>query len=75
MTSESDNKKSNANPNPNQGEGNREAARDYNERQKKFIESGKVDDAAKKAKKAVESAEKQDLKDAENKGKRPAAGR
>ena len=31
------------------GEGNYKASRDYNERTKKFVESGKVDEAAQKA--------------------------
>jgi hypothetical protein len=34
----------------NQGEGNREAAREYNKDTREFIESGKVDEAAKRAK-------------------------
>ncbi len=67
----SDSKKSN----PNQGEGNREAAKDYNERQREFIKSGKVKDAAQKAKAAVDNDKNKDLKKAENKGKRPAGGR
>ena len=33
----------------NQGEGDREAARRYNEDQRGFVESGKVDEAARKA--------------------------
>ncbi len=33
----------------NQGEGNREAAREYNEETREFVESGKVDEAAEKA--------------------------
>ena len=62
-------------PNINQGEGNREAAKEYNERQKEFIKSGKVKEAAQKAKAAVNSDKNKDLKKAENKGKRPAGGR
>ena len=34
----------------NQGEGNRDAARHYNEATEKFVKSGKVDEAARKAK-------------------------
>jgi hypothetical protein len=46
------------------GEGNYEATRDYNSRTKKFIESGRVDAAAKAA--APRSpAEAQDMKHAE----------
>ena len=33
-----------------QGEGNYNSARDYNEAQRKFVKSGKVDAAARKAK-------------------------
>ena len=33
-----------------QGEGNREAAKEYNEATHKFVESGKVDEAAERAK-------------------------
>jgi hypothetical protein len=33
----------------NQGEGDREAARRYNEDQQQFVQSGKVDEAARKA--------------------------
>ncbi len=45
----------------NQGEGDRESAKRYNEDTQKFVESGKVDEAAKKAgqgdKKEMERAE------------------
>lgn len=34
----------------NQGEGNREAARHYNEESKKFVQSGRVEEAAREAK-------------------------
>jgi len=53
----------------NQGEGNREAAREYNEQQHQYVKRGNVKEDAHKAKKAVESAEKQDLKKAEEDGK------
>jgi hypothetical protein len=44
------------------GEGNYEASRDYNERTKRFIESGKVEEAAQDAAphNAEEAAEMQD---------------
>lgn len=32
-----------------QGEGNKEAAREYNEKTREFVESGKVEEAAEKA--------------------------
>lgn len=49
----------------NQGEGDRESARHYNENTKKFVESGKVDEAARKAGKG----DKQELERAEQAGK------
>jgi hypothetical protein len=58
----------------NQGEGNRTAAREYNEAQKKFAESGKVDAAAMDAAKAVQGKEAEDLKRAEQEGKRHSHG-
>lgn len=53
----------------NQGEGNREAARVYDEEQKKFVEAGKVDKAAEEAKAAVEGGEGDELRKAEEEGK------
>lgn len=54
----------------NQGEGNREAAREYNEAQQRFVEQGKVDEAARKAKKDLEAdVEKDELGRAEKEGK------
>jgi hypothetical protein len=58
----------------NQGEGNRTAAREYNEAQKKFAESGKVDAAAKDAAKAVEGKEAEDLKRADQAATRHSQG-
>ncbi len=52
----------------NQGEGNREAAKAYNEDTKKFVEAGKVDESAAKAKAAVEGEEKTELDEAEKAG-------
>ena len=47
------------------GEGNYKASRDYNERTKRFIDSGKVDDAAQDAapQSPEEAAEMQDAED------------
>lgn len=46
----------------NQGEGDRESAKRYNEKTKKFVESGKVEEAARNAgkgdKQAMERAER-----------------
>ncbi len=56
----------------NEGEGNRTAAREYNKKQQEFIESGKVPDAADKAKRAVEGDEAERLKRAEEAGRSKA---
>lgn len=53
----------------NQGEGNREAARSYNEQTKEFAASGEVEEAAKKAKEALEGPEGEELRAAEAEGK------
>ena len=57
----------------NEGEGNRTAARRYNSDQKRFVRSGKVEEKAKEAERAVEGKEGQSLRDAELVGKRHAA--
>ncbi|MBX3501853.1 MAG: hypothetical protein KF889_20615 [Alphaproteobacteria bacterium] len=54
--------------NRNEGEGSRSAARAYNAGLKEHIDSGKVKPAAEKAKKAVESPENAELRDAEKTG-------
>ncbi|WP_418315999.1 hypothetical protein [Piscinibacter sakaiensis] len=57
----------------NQGEGNVEAARRYDQSQQQFVQSGKVDEAAKKA--APESEQqKRELEQAEEKGRSHAKG-
>lgn len=53
----------------NEGEGNRSADRDYRKDTRDFIESGKVDKAAEKAKAAVEGDEADSLKKAEKIGR------
>jgi hypothetical protein len=58
----------------NEGEGNRTAARQYNQAQHEFARSGKVDDKAQEARKAVDGVEGDDLRDAELIGKRHVAG-
>ena len=55
------------------GEGNYKASRDYNDATKKFVESGKVDEAAQKAKPKNEQ-EARDMKQAEEIGKSHAKG-
>ena len=58
--------------NKNQGEGNRTAAREYNKDTADFIDSGKVDESAKKARKAIDGKEGEALKRAEKDGMKPA---
>ena len=50
------------------GEGNYKASREYNDATKKFVDSGKVDDAAQKAKPKNEQ-EAKELRQAEEAGK------
>lgn len=61
-------------PSRNEGEGNRTAARQYNEAQRRFVQSGGVEDKAREAEKATESREKQELDRAEAIGKRHSHG-
>jgi hypothetical protein len=57
-----------------QGEGNYDAAREYNERTRRFVESGRVGEAAQEAEpRSPEEAE--ELKEAEEAGKRRAKDR
>jgi len=57
----------------NEGEGNRTAAREYNKAQHDFARSGKVEQKAQEARKAVDGAEAGELRDAELVGKRHVA--
>lgn len=57
----------------NEGEGSRTAAKQYNEATRKFVESGKVDKAAKDAEQAIEGNEAEELKRAEDEGRSHAA--
>ena len=61
------------NASDNEGEGSRSAARHYDESTRQYIESGKVDDAAREAEEALEGPEAEELKEAEAEGKRHAA--
>jgi hypothetical protein len=54
----------------NEGEGNRTAARQYNEAQRRFVKSGKVEEKAKEAEHAVGGKEGDALREAELVGKR-----
>lgn len=58
----------------NEGEGNRSAAREYNKDQQDFVRSGKVGPAAQAAKKAVEGKEAEELRRAEQEGRRHSHG-
>jgi hypothetical protein len=53
-----------------EGEGSYSGTADYNKRTDKFIKSGKVDKAAKDAKKAIDSPEGAELARAEEEGKK-----
>jgi len=52
-----------------QGEGNRTADREYRESATRHAQSGKSEDAAKQAKRAVEGKEREELAKAERDGK------
>jgi hypothetical protein len=62
----------NKNQVPAQGEGNHEADRRYREETEQFIASGKVDEAAREAKRALEE-EGEELEAAEAEGRSRAA--
>jgi len=57
---------------PNEGEGNKTAARQYNESQRRFAESGQVEEKAREAERALDT-DKAELERAEAIGKRHAA--
>jgi hypothetical protein len=57
----------------NQGEGNRDAARRYNDDQKRFVESGAVADSARHARPETDQ-QAQEMLDAEEQGRRKAKG-
>jgi hypothetical protein len=59
---------------PNEGEGSRSGARAYDEAAEKFAKSGKVEEKARAARQAVDSAEGKELERAEAEGKRHAKG-
>jgi hypothetical protein len=56
-----------------EGEGSYSGTKDYNERQRKFVESGKVDEAAREAEPRSEQ-EKHEMQKAERIGKQHAKG-
>ena len=55
-----------------QGEGDYEAAREYNSDTRKLVEAGKVPDAAKSARKELDTDEAKELDEAEKEGQKPA---
>jgi hypothetical protein len=59
----------------NEGEGNRTAAREYNEAQRRFVRSGKVDQKAHEAERDLrDETIRRELEHAEAVGKRHVAG-
>jgi hypothetical protein len=58
----------------NEGEGNYTAARQYDEAQKRFVQSGKVEEAARKAEQSISGPEAEELRKAEETGKSHAHG-
>jgi hypothetical protein len=59
---------------PNEGEGNRTAARKFDEDERRFVKSGKVEEKAREAAKALDGDERKELERAEAEGKRHIAG-
>lgn len=59
--------------NVNEGEGNKTAAREYNEAQRRFVNEGKVEPSARDAERALDGPERQELLEAEAAGKSRAA--
>jgi hypothetical protein len=58
-------------PQRNEGEGNRTAAREYNQAQRRFVKSGQVDDKARQAERDLQDADiRRELEHAEAVGKR-----
>lgn len=58
----------------NEGEGNRTAAREFNEAEQRFARSGKVEEKAREAERAIAGKEGDALREAELVGKRHAKG-
>src|SRR5215210_4240892 len=58
----------------NEGEGNKTAARQYNEAQQRFAQTGRVEEKAREAEEALDGPEKEALQRAEAVGKRHSAG-
>lgn len=58
----------------NEGEGNKTAAREYNEAQRSFAQSGQVEEKAREAEKAMSGKERSELERAEAVGRRHSHG-
>lgn len=58
----------------NEGEGNRTAARAFNADEHRFVESGQVEEKAREAEQALDGSEGQQLRRAEEEGKRHSKG-
>lgn len=58
---------------PVEGEGSHSADADYRRRTEKFVKSGKVEEKAREARRAVESEEGRELEEAEREGRSHAA--
>ena len=67
-------KKSEGSSGPNEGEGNRTAARAFNADERKFVDSGQVEQKAREAEHAFEGAEGDQLRRAEELGKQHSKG-
>ena len=65
---------SNEKQDENQGEVNRTAAREFNRAQEQFAKSGKVEQAARSAERALDTKEAKELKQAEELGRRHSHG-
>lgn len=59
---------------PNEGEGSRSAARHYNEGVAQTVKAGKVDEKARQAAKALDGDEAEELRRAEEEGKKSPTG-
>jgi hypothetical protein len=58
----------------NEGEGNKTAAREYNEAQRRFVKSGQVEEKAREAQEALDGAQRKELEEAELVGRRHSRG-
>jgi hypothetical protein len=61
-------------PQRNEGEGNKTAAKEYNKAATRHAESGRSDEAARKARQAMDTPEGTAMREAEIEGKRHAKG-